>query len=70
MGATSEGFHLSANATGAEASPWRPRITITDDEILVRFHKRAHNPLLIDAGFAETNVPVPWLGCKTLCPLF
>lgn len=46
------------------------RITITDDEILVRFHKRAHNPLLIAAGFAETNVPVPWLGGKTLRLLF
>ena len=46
------------------------RITITGDEILVRFHKRAHNPLLIAAGFAETNVPVPWLGGKTLRLLF
>ena len=46
------------------------RITITDDEILVRFHKRAHNPLLIAAGFADTNVPVTWLGGKTLRLLF
>jgi len=46
------------------------RITITGDEILVRFHKRAHNPLLIAAGFAEEKVPVPWLGGKTLRLLF
>lgn len=46
------------------------RITITGDEILVRFHKRAHNPLLIAAGFADTNVPVSWLGGKTLRLLF
>ncbi len=46
------------------------RITITYDEILVRFHKRAHNPLLIAAGIAEEKVPVPWLGGKTLRLLF
>ncbi|RJP32375.1 MAG: hypothetical protein C4536_06360 [Actinobacteria bacterium] len=46
------------------------RITINDDEILVRFHKRAHNPLLIAAGFAEEKVPVPWLGGKTLRLIF
>ncbi|MBU4490043.1 MAG: hypothetical protein KKE79_05350 [Actinobacteria bacterium] len=46
------------------------RVTITEDEVRVRFHKRAHNPLLIAAGFAETKVPVPWLGGKTLRLLF
>ena len=46
------------------------RIAITEDEVRVRFHKRAHNPLLIAAGFADTDVPVPWLGGKTLRLLF
>jgi transposase len=46
------------------------RVTITEDEVRVRFHKRAHNPLLIAAGFADTDVPVPWLGGKTLRLLF
>src|SRR5437867_2082263 len=32
-------------------------ITLTADEIIVRYQKRAHNPLLIAAGFANTNVP-------------
>jgi len=41
-------------------------VAITEEEILVRFHRRAHNPLLLAAGFADTAVPVPWLGGKTL----
>lgn len=46
------------------------QITITPEEVLVRFHKRAHNPLLVSAGFADVGVPVPWLGGKTLRLLF
>jgi transposase len=45
-------------------------ITLTDDEIIVRYQKRAHNPLLLAAGFADTNVPVPWLGDKRLRFIF
>ncbi len=45
-------------------------ITLTADEIIVRYQKRAHNPLLIAAGFANTNVPVPWLGGKRLRLVF
>jgi hypothetical protein len=41
-------------------------ITVTDDEIIVQYQKRAHHPLLIAAGFANTEVPVPWLGHKRL----
>ena len=41
-------------------------ITIDDNEVVVRFQKRAHNPLLIAAGFDETDVAVPWLGGKRL----
>lgn len=37
-------------------------VTITHDEVIVRFQKRAHNPLLIAAGFADRTPPVPWLG--------
>jgi hypothetical protein len=32
----------------------------------VHFQKRAHNPLLIAAGFGNTDVPIPWLGGKRL----
>jgi hypothetical protein len=45
-------------------------ITLTDDEIIVRYQKRAHNPLLLAAGFADTDVPVPWLGDKRLRLIF
>jgi hypothetical protein len=45
-------------------------ITLSDDEMIVRYQKRAHNPLLIAAGFADTTVPVPWLGDKRLRLVF
>jgi Transposase DDE domain len=45
-------------------------ITLTDHEITVRYQKRAHNPLLIAAGFANTDVSVPWLGNKRLRLVF
>ena len=45
-------------------------IAITEREIVVRFQKRAHNPLLIAAGFDETNAMVPWLGRKRLQLVF
>lgn len=46
-----------------DATAW---ITISDEEIVVRFQRRAHNPLLLAAGFDKTNVKVPWLGDKRL----
>ncbi len=45
-------------------------ITLTDHEIIVRYQKRAHNPLLIAAGFANTDVSGPWLGNKRLRLIF
>ena len=42
------------------------QVTITEKEAIVRFQKRAHNPLLLAAGFAQTDVPIPWLGGKHL----
>lgn len=41
-------------------------ITISADTVTVRLHHRAHNPLLLAAGFPATNIPVPWLGGKLL----
>ena len=41
-------------------------VTLTDTEVWVRFGKRAHNPLLLQAGFQNTDVAVPWLGGKRL----
>jgi len=45
-------------------------IQIEPGELLVRFQKRAHNPLVIASGFADMNVPVPWIGGKKLRFLF
>ena len=42
------------------------RIQITENEIVVKFQKRAHNPLLIAAGFNETDIKIPWLKNKKL----
>jgi hypothetical protein len=50
-----------------DATAW---ITIRDDEVMVRFQRRAHNPLLLAAGFDNTNVKVPWLGGKRLRLIF
>ena len=41
-------------------------ITISENEILVRFQKRAHNPYLVNAGFSNVDVLIPWLGEKHL----
>jgi transposase len=41
-------------------------LIIDEKEIRVRFQKRAHNPLLIAAGFDKTDIRVPWLGRKRL----
>lgn len=41
-------------------------ITLTKNLIKVSFQKRAHNPLLLAAGFAETDITVPWLEEKRL----
>jgi hypothetical protein len=42
------------------------KVIISDGEILVKFQKRAHNPLLVAAGFDQTDAPIPWLGGKRL----
>ena len=41
-------------------------VTINPKEIEVRFQKRAHNPLLLAAGFDKMDTAVPWLGNKRL----
>jgi hypothetical protein len=41
-------------------------INIDERSICVRCQKRAHNPLLLSAGFDKTDVRVPWLGNKRL----
>ncbi|MGA9922622.1 MAG: hypothetical protein WBQ29_04400, partial [Isosphaeraceae bacterium] len=45
-------------------------VEITDEEIAVRFQKRAHNPLLIAAESDKTDIAVPWLSGKRLRLIF
>jgi hypothetical protein len=41
-------------------------IEIDTHAVSVHFQKRAHNPLLVAAGFEKTDVRIPWLGNKRL----
>jgi hypothetical protein len=45
-------------------------VEITESAIVVRYQKRAHNPLLIAAGFDTTEAAIPWLGRKRLRLVF
>ena len=45
-------------------------IEITEKEIVVRYQRRAHNPLLIAAGYGRTETVIPWLGGKRLKLVF
>jgi len=42
------------------------QVTIGDSEIEICFQKRAHNPLLMAAGFDQVHPPIPWLDNKRL----
>lgn len=41
-------------------------VQVSETNVVVRFQKRAHNPLLLAAGFGDTDVPIPWLGGRRL----
>ncbi len=46
-------------------------IEITASEVIVSLSKRAHNPLLKEAGLTQPTGPVPWLGGRAVrleCP--
>jgi hypothetical protein len=45
-------------------------VTIEESAIEVRFQKRAHNSLLLAAGFDRVDQPIPWLGNKRLRLVF
>jgi hypothetical protein len=42
------------------------QVRLNRNEIEVRFQKRAHNPLLLAAGFEDLRPKIPWLGRKRL----
>ena len=62
---TAKSQHIFRDFIDATAS-----VHIGEAEILVRFQKRAHNPLLLAAGFHQTDVRVPWLEGKRLQLIF
>jgi hypothetical protein len=62
---TAKSRHLFRDFVDASAG-----VTITESDVVIRFLKRAHNPLLVAAGFGETDVAVPWLGGKRLRLVF
>ena len=53
-------FHRDATAT----------VDLSPDHITVRFQKRAHNPLLLNAGFDKKQVRIPWLDNRQLLLIF
>jgi len=42
------------------------KVIVTEREVVVRFQRRAHNPLLLAAGLDRTDTPLPWFGRKRL----
>jgi hypothetical protein len=57
--------HLFSDFVEASAT-----VAIEPKRIEVQFQKRAHNPLLLQAGFEKLDVPIPWLGGRRLRLLF
>ncbi len=46
-------------------------VEVTAKEVIVRLGKRAHNPLLKEAGLTRPTPPVPWLdgrSVRVICP--
>src|SRR3954466_1847755 len=62
---TAKSRHLFREFVDASAS-----VEITGGDLVVRFQKRAHNPLLVAAGFDNTDAAIPWLGGRRLRLIF
>ena len=41
-------------------------VTVTEDHVRVDLALRTYTPVLIDAGFPELDIPIPWWGGRTL----
>jgi hypothetical protein len=46
------------------------QVTVGKSDIVVRYQKRAHNPLLVAAGFDRAETVIPWLGGKRMQLVF
>ena len=62
---TAKSQHIFGDLVDAAA-----RVTLTDSELQVGFHRRAHHPLLVAAGFPSLATPIPWLGNRRLRLIF
>jgi Transposase DDE domain len=60
-----ESRHLFRDFVDATAE-----VEVKESSIVVRYQKRAHNPLLIAAGFDTTDVAIPWLWRKRVQLVF
>jgi transposase len=58
---TAKSKHIFRDLVNATAN-----LSITENDIAVHFHKRAHNPQLIAADFPDTDIRVPWLENRRL----
>jgi hypothetical protein len=71
-------YRLMAQRIGREYAHAQPKrlfrnlldlsahINIEATRVVVTFDKRAHNPYLVAADFADTSTPMPWFGDKQL----
>ncbi len=41
-------------------------LNVTNDAITVNLNLRTYHPVLIDAGFADLDLPIPWLNNRHL----
>lgn len=41
-------------------------VCVTDQKILIKFQKKAHNPILMNAGFHQTDCQIGWWGNRHL----
>jgi len=41
-------------------------VTVGDSEVTVKFHRRAHLPIIIDSGILDSRAKVPWWDGRTL----
>jgi len=46
------------------------KVMVGESEVVIRYQKRAHNPLIVAAGFDRTDTAIPWLGGKRLRLVF
>ncbi len=41
-------------------------LDVTDDHVTVTLTRRTYTPVLLQAGFAEMDLPIPWWGGRRL----